>query len=280
MEIPHILRMVFGPIIRIGLGVYVGLCILLFFRQTNMVYYPVREIMFTPANVNLAYEEVFCTTADGERIAAWFVPAKDARGTLLMCHGNGGNNGDRIYAIEFFHNLGLNVFIFDYRGYGLSTGKPSEDGTYKDALAAWKYLVEDQEIPADSIVIHGRSLGGAVAAWLARLETPAGLIIESTFTSIPDIGRRLYPFLPIRLLSRYSYDTLAIIGEINCPVLVAHSRDDEMIPFKHGQKLFDAAQDPKFFFTLTGSHNDGESFFPDEYRQKLDDFFRSVLEPT
>lgn len=272
--------MVFGPIIRIGLGVYVGLCILLFFRQTNMVYYPVREIMFTPANVNLAYEEVFCTTADGERIAAWFVPAKDARGTLLMCHGNGGNNGDRIYAIEFFHNLGLNVFIFDYRGYGLSTGKPSEDGTYKDALAAWKYLVEDQEIPADSIVIHGRSLGGAVAAWLARLETPAGLIIESTFTSIPDIGRRLYPFLPIRLLSRYSYDTLAIIGEINCPVLVAHSRDDEMIPFKHGQKLFDAAQDPKFFFTLTGSHNDGESFFPDEYRQKLDDFFRSVLEPT
>lgn len=277
MDVPNFARMMAGSVLRIGLAVYVGLCIVLFFRQTSMVYYPVKKIAFTPADVNLAYEDVFFMTADGERIAAWYVPAANARGTILMCHGNGGNIGDRIYAIELFHNLGLNVFIFDYRGYGRSSGKPSEQGTYQDALGAWNYLTDVRHAPTESIIVQGRSLGGAVAAWLADQWTPAGLILESTFTSIPDIGAKLYPYLPVRLLSRYHYDTLGRIGRIQCPVLIAHSRDDEMIPFRHGQKLFETAPEPRTFFEQSGSHNDGEGFASDAYRRKLDEFLASTL---
>ncbi len=277
MEIPGIVKMIAGSALRILVAVYIGLCILLYFQQSGMVYHPSRQITLTPAELNLAYEDVSFETSDGERIAAWFVPAENAQGTLLMCHGNGGNNSDRVYAIQFFVGLGMNVFIFDYRGYGLSTGKPSEEGTYLDALAAWKHLVEDRSVPPGKIVIHGRSLGGAVAAWLATQVDPAGLVLESTFTSIPDVGKKIYPYLPIRLLCRFQYDTLGRIGEIRSPVLIFHSKHDEMIPFEHGRKLFDAASAPKWFLETTGSHNDGEGFFSNEFRHKLEEFLNSVL---
>lgn len=276
MKISSVLKPVFWPAVRIGVGVYAGLCVVLFFRQSGMVYHPSRKLMFDPSNVNLEYEDV-SFACDGEQIAAWHVPAEDARGTLLMCHGNGGNIGDRIYQLEFFHDLGLNVLIFDYRGYGASAGTPSEEGTYRDALAAWNWLIEKRNVPEGSIVVQGRSLGGAVAAWLASRVKPAGLILDSTFTSIPDMGSRMYPYLPVRLLCRYDYNTLRSVREVGCPVLVAHSRDDEMVPFRHGQAIFEAAPEPKFFVALSGSHNDGESFFAADYKAELDKFFALVL---
>ncbi|MCX6991779.1 MAG: alpha/beta hydrolase [Kiritimatiellaeota bacterium] len=273
-----------ADIIRIALSVlkiaavaYIGLCILLFLRQSHMVYFPLAKVQATPADAGLAYERIFLVTADNVRLAGWYVPCDGARGTVLMCHGNGGNIGDRLHPIGLFHELGLNVLIFDYRGYGESVGKPSEEGTYQDAFAAWQYLVEKHNTPPDKIVIFGRSLGGAVAAGLTERVTPAALILEATFTSIPDMGAQLYPWLPIRLLSRYRYNTLARLERIHCPVLIAHSRDDEMIPFEHGRKLFAAACAPKTFCELAGNHNEGEVLTAPAYRQALDTFLTGKL---
>ncbi|MFH1969470.1 MAG: alpha/beta hydrolase [Verrucomicrobiota bacterium] len=266
-------------VLKIAAAVYVGLCILLFFRQSHMVYFPLAAVMQKPSDAGLAYESVALMTADDVRLAGWFVPCAGSRGTVLMCHGNGGNIGDRLHPISLFHELGLNVLIFDYRGYGESAGKPSEEGTYQDAFAAWQYLTEKRNTPPDKIVVFGRSLGGAVAADLAGQVNPAALILEATFTSIPDMGARLYPYLPIRLLSRYRYNTLARLERIHCPVLIAHSRDDEMIPFEQGQRLFAAAREPKTFCELTGNHNEGEVLTSPAYRQALDAFMSARLGP-
>lgn len=264
-------------VLRIAVAVYVGLCILLFFRQSHMIYFPLAKVQATPADAGLAYERVSLVAAEGVRLAGWYVPCQGARGTVLMCHGNGGNIGDRLHPISLFHELGFNVLIFDYRGYGESAGTPSEEGTYQDAQAAWRYLVEKRNTPPEKIVVFGRSLGGAVAAGLVERVIPAALILEATFTSIPDMGVRLYPWLPIRMLSRYRYNTLARLERINCPVLVAHSRDDNMIPFEHGQRLFAAARAPKTFFELTGEHNEGEVLTAPAYRQALDKFLTAQL---
>jgi len=264
-------------VLKIVATVYVGLCILLFFRQSHMVYFPLAAVMQKPSDVGLAYESVALTTADDVQMASWYVPCEGARGTVLICHGNGGNIGDRLHPISLFHEMGLNVLIFDYRGYGASAGKPSEEGTYQDARAAWQYLVEKRNTPPDKIVVFGRSLGGAVAADLAERVTPAALILEAAFPSIPDMAARLYPYLPIRLLCRYRYNTLARLEHIHCPVLIAHSRDDEMIPFEQGRRLFAAAREPKTFVELTGNHNEGEVLTSPAYRQVLDAFLTGQL---
>ncbi|MBI2440380.1 MAG: alpha/beta hydrolase [Lentisphaerae bacterium] len=265
------------PVLRIMAAVYVGLCILLFFRQSRMVYFPLTEVRLTPADAGLAFEPVTLTTSDGLRLAGWYVPCQRARGTLLICHGNGGNIGDRLHVIGLFHELGLNVLIFDYRGYGESAGKPSEEGTYRDAQAAWQYLTEKRGIPPDKIVVFGRSLGGAIAAELAARIAPAALIIEASFTSVPDLGARLYPYLPIRLLCRFRYNTRESLKAVHCPVLIAHSREDEMIPFAHGQKLYAVAVEPKTFVELTGDHNAGEVLTSAAYREALDKFLTATL---
>ncbi len=258
--------------LKICLAAYLGLGLLMYIFQSRYVYFPGRTVLATPMAVGLSFEEVTLIAADGPRLAAWFVPAEPARGTILICHGNGGNIGDRLHVIQRFHGLDLNVFIFDYRGYGNSQGSPSEAGTYADALAAWNHLVRERSLPPNRVIVCGRSLGGAVAAWLADRQQPAGLILESTFTSLVDIGAKLYPYLPVRLLCRYRYPTLEHVRNIRCPVLVAHGREDEMIPFAHGQKIFAAAPDPKIFAELTGGHNDGEDLTEADYRQALDEF--------
>ena len=278
MNMADVIRIALS-VLKIAAAVYIGLCILLFFRQSHMVYFPLAAVMQKPSDVGLTYESVVLMTADGVRLAGWYVPCENARGTVLMCHGNGGNIGDRLHPIGLFHELGLNVLIFDYRGYGASAGKPSEEGTYQDAQAAWQYLTEKRNTPPDKIVVFGRSLGGAVAAGQAERVAPAALILEATFTSIPEMGAKLYPWLPIRLLSRYRYNTLARLERIHCPVLIAHSRDDEMIPFAHGQRLFAAAREPKTFFELTGDHNEGEALTSPAYRQALDTFLSARLGP-
>lgn len=271
MNIADVIKIVLS-VLKIVAAVYVGLCAWLFFYQSRMIYFPLGKVQSNPSDAGLAYEPISLMTSDGVSLAGWYVPCGNARGTALMCHGNGGNIGDRLHPIGLFHELGLNVLIFDYRGYGESAGKPSEEGTYRDAFAAWQYLVEKRNTPPDRIVVFGRSLGGAVAAALAERVTPAALILEATFTSIPDMGKNIYPWLPIRLLSRYRYDTIARLERIRCPALIAHSRDDDMIPFEHGQRLFAAAREPKTFFELTGNHNEGEVLTSPAYRQALDVF--------
>jgi fermentation-respiration switch protein FrsA (DUF1100 family) len=244
-------------ILAIILILYLGLALLLFLFQHSLIYFPTRAVTATPAAIGLAYDEVRFHAEDGIELAGWFVPAPNAATTLLFFHGNAGNISHRLASIELFHRLGLNVFIFDYRGYGQSQGSPTETGTYRDAAAAWRYLVEDKQIPPGRIIFFGRSLGGSVAAWLAERQPPQALILESTFTSIPDMAARQFPFLPVRLLARARYDTLARIPNITAPVLIIHSPADEIIPYSHSRRLFEAARQPKAFLELTGSHNEG-----------------------
>ena len=178
---------------------------------------------------------------------------------------------------RYSHRLGLSVFIFDYRGYGQSKGRPTERGTYVDAEAAWRYLVEELRINPNQIIIFGRSLGAAVASWLAQNQAPGALIVESAFTSLPDIAATIYPYLPVRLLLRFKYNTVEYITQVDRPVLVVHSRDDEMMPFSHGQRLFEEAREPKRFLEITGTHNEGFIMSGERYEEGLKMFISEYL---
>lgn len=252
--------------ILIVAGCYLALVALVYLSQSRMLYLPAvpgRSLDVTPAGIGVQFEDVYFETADGVNLHGWFLPGRTSR-VLLFFHGNAGNISHRLPSIRQFLDLGLSVFIIDYRGYGQSGGKTTEAGTYEDANAAWRYLTETRGLAAGDIVIFGRSLGGSVAAHLAASVSPAGLIVESAFTSVPDIAQELYPWLPARWLSRLRYTTIQHIRNARCPVLVVHSRDDEIIPFHHGEAIHAAAPEPRSLLALRGSHND--AFIRDERR--------------
>jgi len=243
--------------VRIAIVIYVVLVILMVVFQSRFIYFPEHRIYETPRLMGLPFEDVSFETSDGVKLSGWFIPVEQPKGVILFCHGNAGNISHRLDSIKIFHRLGLSTFIFDYRGFGQSDGKVTEKGTYLDAEAAWNYLVGKKQAAPSEIIIFGRSLGGAVASWLAKEHTPKGLIIESTFSSVQDIAADLYPYLPVKLLARFHYNAVDYIRRVKCPVMVIHSRNDDIIPFKHGRRLFEAAHEPKEFLEITGSHNEG-----------------------
>jgi len=245
------------PVITILFIGYGGLGLILYFMQPKFLYGPVGEISYTPGELGLDFEKVIFRTDDGLQLNGWYIPADNSRFTMLFCHGNGGNMMHRLDSINIFHDLGLNCFIFDYRGYGNSQGKPSEEGTYTDAMAAYKWLIEEKGISTNDIIIFGRSLGGSIAAQLAGKIKVKALVIESTFTSYIAIGKKFYPYMPVRWFAGFSYQTINHIKEVHCPVMIIHSRDDEVIPFEFGLELYEAAKEPKDFVEILGSHNDG-----------------------
>ena len=258
---------------------YVVLAVMLYVLQGRMVFLanlPGRALTETPAALGLEFEEVLIPTADLEQLHGWYVPALDARGVILFFHGNAGNISHRLDSIKIFHDLGLDTLIIDYRGYGQSSGRPSEQGTYLDADAAWKHLVDERDIPADRIVVFGRSLGGAVGAWLASQQTPAALIIESSFTSGVEVAQLLYRFLPARLITRIKYPVVDYVQRVSCPVLVIHSRQDEILPFAMGEGIYSAASPPKHFLELKGDHNYGFLLSGDDYITGLKSFVEQV----
>lgn len=255
---------------------YLALVILTWLLQGCMIHFPVRALETTPADAGLAYEELYLTTADGERLHAWFLPAHEARAVLLFFHGNAGNISHRLESLRIFHELGLEVLILDYRGYGRSSGSPSEKGLYRDAEAAYDYLTRERSVPPEQLLVFGRSLGAAVAAQLASERPVGGLILESGFTSVPDLGAELYPFLPVRLLARYDYDTGEALSKVEAPVLVIHSRDDDIIPFSHGRALFEAAPEPRQFLELEGDHNTGFLRSRERYVRGLEQFLKTL----
>ena len=266
-----------GPVLISVAVVYVGLAALLYLFQSRLIYFPMREIAATPKAVGLAYEGVRFTAEDGTVLDGWFIPAGTPRATLLFFHGNAGNISHRLDSLVIFHRLGLSTFIFDYRGYGRSEGRPTEEGTYQDAMAAWRYLTEERGVSPEKIVLFGRSLGGSVAAWLAARHTPGALIVESTFTSVPDFASEMYPWLPARWLTRFRYDAVKHLSSITCPVLVVHSRDDEIIPVGHGRRLYEAAREPRQFLEIRGGHNGGFLQSGKEYIDGLERFLAAYL---
>lgn len=264
-------------IVGVVVVIYLVIGIVILVRQSSYVYHPARgPVGLTPEYFDISYSNITITTEDGESIAAWHVPGSvggplNGR-TLLFCHGNAGNIGDRLDSINTFHKMGLDVLLFDYRGYGDSTGFPSEWGTYLDAKAAWLYLAGKLAIPPNNIIVFGRSLGGSVALWMAKEFAPGAVICESTFTSAPDMAAAMFPFLPVRYLCRYKYDSLSYIRALSCPVLVAHSVDDETVPIEHGRRLFNAAREPKLFVEMRGGHNSGGLDGDQEYQRKFVEF--------
>jgi len=256
---------------------YLAFLITIYFMQDRMLYFPEREVVQTPNDIGLEYEEVTLQTFDNVTISGWYIPAKHEKGVLLFCHGNAGNISHRLESISIFHNLGLSVLIFDYRGYGKSEGKPSEKGTYRDAEAAWDYLVEVKQKSPDRIIIFGRSLGAAIAADTAHKKTPAGLILESGFLSVPEMGKKHYPWIPVKYLSKFHYSTIDKIPLVTCPKLIVHSPDDEIVPFEHGKFLFEKAGQPKEFLQIKGGHNEGFLISEDIYIEGLRKFVNTCL---
>ena len=237
----------------------------------HFIFFPDRDLGTTPAEVGLEYEDVRIGVGTGEEIHGWFVPG-DSETTLLWLHGNAGNIGGRLDNLRMLHDaLGLSVLIFDYRGYGQSGGVPSEKAMYEDAEAALEFLRSDKGLdPVESIVLFGRSLGGAVAVETAARRSVRGVVLESAFTSIRDMARRTHPYLPSSLVMRMiesRFDALSRIPDVRSPVLIVHGDRDDLVPTDHARRLFDAAAGPKSLYLIEGaSHNDtylvgGASYF-------------------
>ncbi|MFA5251974.1 MAG: alpha/beta hydrolase [Phycisphaerae bacterium] len=236
---------------------YSSLGLVLYFMQPVFLYSPVREVSYTPDELGLDFEKVVFKRNDGLLLSGWYIPVKNSELTVLFCHGNGGNMMHCLDTINILYNMGLDCFIFDYCGYGNSEGRPGEEGTYLDAMAAYKWLTEEKKISPDDIIVFGRSLGGSIAARLAGKVKAGALIIESAFTSYVDIGKEFYPYMPVRWFARFSYRTIDYVKDVRCPVMIIHSRTDETIPFEFGLELYEAANEPKEFVEIFGSHNDG-----------------------
>ncbi len=247
-----------------GIACYAVLALVVYLMQARMLYLPDvpgRSLDRTPADIDVDYDDVTIETSDGVLLHGWFVPGESDR-VLLFFHGNAGNISHRLESVRQFLELGLSVLIIDYRGYGQSGGRTTERGIYRDAEAAWRYLTETSGKSQRRIIVFGRSMGASAAAYLAARNRPLALVVESSFTSVPDIAAEYYPWLPVRWLSRLRHATEDLVRQAACPVLVVHSRDDEIVPFRHGEAIFAAAREPRSFLELRGTHND--AFLRDE----------------
>jgi fermentation-respiration switch protein FrsA (DUF1100 family) len=246
---------------RLVILLLAGLLLFIMLRwfEHSQVYHPNRTLDAAGSELNRPFEDVFFEAADRIKVNGWFFPAdtNSPRASLvvLVCHGNAGNISHRLDLCRALLATGVNVFLFDYRGYGRSEGRPSEKGTYRDAEAAYQWL-QGKGFAGTNIVAYGESLGGGVAAELALRQPVGGLILRSTFTSIPDLGAELFPWLPVRWLASIRYDTCRKLPRLKNPVLVMHSRADELVGFRHGERNFAAANEPKLFWELSGMHND------------------------
>lgn len=254
-------------------GTLLAAAMLLRWAEPYMIYFPSREVERTPAAIGLAFEEVAPSTEDGLQLHGWFVTARvKSSPTALILHGNAGNISHRLAKLAILHELGMNVLLIDYRGYGRSEGKPDEQGLYFDARAAHAYLTQARGIPECNIILYGESLGSAIAVDLAAQSELGGVILEAPFTSMADVGRDVYPFLPVGLLARSKYNSLSKIGRVSSPLLLLHSRDDELIPIRHSERLLAAAPGPKRLVELAGRHNDAFLASETAYRAGLRDF--------
>ena len=271
-------RPLWRKLLLAGLSLVLVALMLRWFEH-QQVYFPSRSLDWTPATAGWTFEDVRLETADGVTLHAWFLPAParaDGPGwTVLLFHGNGGNISHRFDLYALFRELGLDVLAVDYRGYGRSEGAPSESGTYLDAEAAWQWLA-DRGVPGERMLAYGESLGGAVATELALRRKVGGLILQSTFTSVPDVGAELFPWLPVRWLMSIRYDTRAKLPRVRCPVLILHSRADTLIRFRHAERNYAAAREPKLLWEIAGDHN--EALLSEEGRRRWREGMRKFLE--
>lgn len=247
--------------------------------EHHQVYQPYRPMEASASELGRPFEDVRFQTVDGVRLNAWFFPAdRDSprrNYVYLLCHGNAGNISHRLEHCAALLETGAAVFILDYRGYGRSEGRPGEEGTYLDAQAAAQWL-RQKGFSAANILALGESLGGGVASELALRETVGGLILQSTYTSIPDLGAELFPWLPVRWLGTIRYDTVSKLPRSKAPLLILHSRSDTLIRFHHAERNFQAAREPKMMWEIAGEHNQFLNGDRARYLEGLNRFLASL----
>jgi len=240
-------------------GLLVAFYLVIRWFEHYQVYHPYRAWAADGSALGGAWEDVSFTAPDGVRLSGWFFPARTnsrrAQVAVLVCHGNGGNISHRLGLYSVLLEAGVNVFALDYRGYGRSAGRPGEEGTYLDAQAACSWL-RQRGFVTTNLVAYGESLGGAVVTELALRESLGGLVLQSTFTSIPDLGAELFPWLPVRALVTLRYETERKLPQVRVPVLILHSRADGLVSFRHAQRNWAAANPPKWLVEIDGDHND------------------------
>jgi fermentation-respiration switch protein FrsA (DUF1100 family) len=248
---------VYNYIHKFGLliGVLASLFFLLRYLEKKNLYYPLKTIEANPGDIGLYYEDIILTTGDGVDINLWYIPADGPAATIIFCHGNGGNISHRLEKIRILNGVGLNVLIFDYRGYGSSGGSPSEEGLYLDADVVFSYLVHIRKVPSDRLILYGESLGAAVAIKLAGKHTVAGIIIEGGFSSVKEMAKRIFPFIP-GFIYKSRFDSVSGIRDVIVPKLIIHAKNDEIVPLELGKRIYDSASEPKEFVPIDGGHND------------------------
>jgi len=246
--------------------------------EHRQVYAPSPNLEAKAADLGRPAEDFFFPSLDGHRLHGWWFPADPGSPrrhlVLLLLHGNMGNVSHRLPYYQAWLELGVNVFAFDYRGFGCSEGRPSEDGTYLDAQAAVAWLAKRGFSPSQ-IVVLGKSLGGGIASELLLREPLAGLILQSTFTSIPDVGCELFPWLPVRRWHTIKYATIEKLPRITKPVLIAHCRQDDLVGFHHAERNYQVANEPKMLLEIAGGHNNVIAEGRADYLRGLDRFLRS-----
>jgi len=265
------------------LAAYLAACAGFYFFHAAFIFWPVRRVSKSPANVGLVYADVTFQAEDGVLLRGWYLPAGAAssapRPVILLCQGNGGNISDRLDDAIVLHGLGCDLLFFDYRGFGRSERRRLDEVVVnRDADAAWIYLTQARGVAPERIVVYGQSLGCAVAAALAARRHPAGLMLEGGFASLPGASARLFPWLPVRLLMRERFDTLDALRQVICPVLIAHSCEDRNVPFREGLRLYDAAHPPKVLVQLHGGHVEGFKLRPEAYGRAVRGFLRQTVQ--
>lgn len=279
-------------------GFYVAACVAMFVLQDRFIWIPSRAILASPDQYGFEHTELALVAADGVKLHGWMIAAApgsggspgtsqagDSRpggapankGAVLVCHGNAGNVSNCIGIAGAFRALGYAVLLFDYRGYGMSEGRPDERGTYLDAETAWAHLIEVEGFAPERVAIFGQSLGGGVASHLAREVRPGALIVENAFTSAPELGAELYRLLPVKLLIRARYPTLENLAASDVPKLVIHTPEDDIVPFAHGERLFASAREPKEMLVTGGGHNDGGFLQEARWREAVRAFLERSL---
>ena len=273
--------------VLVGASIAYGVTFIVLWTQLEkrFVFFPVAELLYTPKDVNLQYEDVRIQTSDGLELHGWFVPGEpkaasgtDSNVTWLWFHGNGGNIGHRVGELALAHHrTGANIFIFDYRGYGESEGTASEQGTYLDSRAVIEYLSTRPDVDPDRIVYLGHSLGAAVALELALTRPPMAMVLVSPFASVRDMANLTLPFPPVGWLVRNHYDSISRIRQLDVPILVLHGDQDDTVPISQGRKLYEAAHEPKRFQVLEGAaHNDTYAAAAEQYWAAIESFLAGV----